>query len=389
MPTSSTTRTALLGLVGLALILAFVTVTVGAYRHLFSRAVMVTVDAPRAGLLLDPGADVRLRGVRVGEVRSVHVAGTGARITVALDRGERSLIPSDVSAQIVPSTAVGGKVVSLVAPAHASSTAIEAGQHVPTSAVAPEVDDLFAGTQKLLEAVPVDKLDVVLTTVARTLDGRGQQLGTFLTTLDTYLKGLNADSGSLEADLQTAPAVLKTYADVTPAVLDLLQHSTVTGTTVVSRADDIDKLLTDFTSVTEQGTQLATAVKTPLTHTLADFGPVTRLLAQYSPEFPCTLEGWSSMATNNHSLGVNYPGAQVVMTLLPGQSGYTEKDLPQYVDNRGPECYSLPDVTDPKPPRRNFDDGDHAYDNKTDTVTLGDPILQFFGSSATQSGSSK
>lgn len=381
-------RTHLLGIVGLALILAFVTVTVGTYRHWFSNAVMVTVDAPRAGLLLDPGADVRLRGVSVGEVRAVHASGTRAKITVALDPRRTALVPRAVTAQIVPASTFGGKMINLIAPARSATAdgtrvaaAIQAGQTVKTSAVTPEIDDLFSQTKELLDAVPVDKLDVVLTTLARTLDGRGQQLGTFLTTLDHYLTRLNASGGALSTDLQTAPAVMRTYANVTPALLSLLKHSTVTAKTVTARASDVQALLTSFSTVAARGTSLVNAAGPSLTHALADFAPITQLLAKYSPEYPCTLQAWSSMATNNESLGVKYPGAQVVMTLLPGQNGYTyPRDLPQYVNNRGPECYGLPNLTDKKPPRRNLNDGEHAYDNKTDTVTLGNPIVQFFAS---------
>lgn len=372
-------HTALLGLVGLAVILAFIGVTVGAYRHLFSRAVMVEVRAPRAGLLLTAGSDVRLRGVVVGEVRSVHRTSRGTVISVALDRGKVSLVPGGVTATVMPASALGGKYVGLTAPHRASKVPIKAGAVIEANAVTPEVNDLFSQTEKLLEAVPVDKLDVTLTTLARTLDGRGNQLGTFLTTLDHYVGRLNGDLGALRTDLRTAPAVLETYADVTPALLGLLQHSTVTGHTVIARADDVERLLTDFSEVADQGTSLIGSAGPPLKGTLHDLTPVTRLLAEYSPEFACTLEGWSSMATNNQSLGVKHPGAQVVMTLLPGQSGYTyERDLPRFVDNRGPECYSLPDVHG-KPPRRNLDDGEHAYDNKTDDLTLGNPILEFFG----------
>lgn len=389
MTTRRLDRTHLLGVAGLALILAFVSVTVGTYRHWFSNAALVTIDAPRAGLLLDPGADVRLHGVSVGEVRAIHAAGTRARITVALDPHRMTLIPHDVTAQIVPASTFGGKMVSLVAPAtEAAETkggapvaALRAGQTVKASAVTPEIDDLFAQTKALLDAVPVDKLDVVLTTLAHTLDGRGQQIGTFLTTLDHYLTQLNASGGALTDDLKVAPAVLRSYADVTPALLGLLQHSTVTAKTVTARASDVQTLLTSFSTLAARGTGLVNSAGPYLTHALADFTPLTQLLAKYSPEYPCTLEGWSSMATNNESLGVKYPGAQVVMTLLPGQDGYTyPRDLPQYVDNRGPECYGLPDLTDKKPPRRNLNDGEHAYDNQTDTVTLGNPIAQFFAS---------
>ncbi len=70
--------------------------------------------------------------------------------------------------------------------------------------------------------------------------------------------------------------------------------------------------------------------------------PVTALLAQYSPEFPCLTEGlvnWiprMSEAYRDHTLHIN-------LELLPNQpTGYTAADDPEYGASIGPACHDLP-----------------------------------------------
>ncbi|HSI26768.1 MAG TPA: hypothetical protein VK948_05100, partial [Aeromicrobium sp.] len=81
---------------------------------------------------------------------------------------------------------------------------------------------------------------------------------------------------------------------------------------------------------------------------------------------------------NNVSLGVKYAGAQSTMTLLPGQRGYRyPDDLPKFVDDRGPMCYSLPTPTlETGVPYRRYNDNSHANEDGTTRVPL-QPI-EFF-----------
>ena len=66
------------------------------------------------------------------------------------------------------------------------------------------------------------------------------------------------------------------------------------------------------------------------------------------------------------------------MTLLPGQRGYRyPDDLPKFVDDRGPTCYSLPTPTlETGVPYRRFNDNSHANEDGTTRIPL-QPI-QFF-----------
>ncbi len=61
-----------LGLLFMVVVTALVALTVGLYQKAFTPVTMIGLDADRAGNQLTPGADVKVRGLLVGEVRSIR-----------------------------------------------------------------------------------------------------------------------------------------------------------------------------------------------------------------------------------------------------------------------------------------------------------------------------
>jgi phospholipid/cholesterol/gamma-HCH transport system substrate-binding protein len=70
-------RTRALGIAFLVVLALLVGLSVAAYRKVFTPIVPVTLEADHVGNQLDPAADVKLRGIVVGEVRSVSSTGDG------------------------------------------------------------------------------------------------------------------------------------------------------------------------------------------------------------------------------------------------------------------------------------------------------------------------
>ena len=70
---------------------------------------------------------------------------------------------------------------------------------------------------------------MTLNALATALEGRGDQIGENLETVDSYLKRLNPQIPALVEDLRLTAEVSDTYADVLPQIGDIL-HNTVTTT---------------------------------------------------------------------------------------------------------------------------------------------------------------
>ena len=385
MRTHGVRRTQAFGILGLVAIVLFTAVSLGVYRHVFSSDVEITLSSDRAGLLLEPGSEVKVRGLQVGEVRSVRRDGDKVRIVVAIDHDRARYISRDTAAKIVASSVFGGKQIVLDASGAPAKNPVASGAVLRVTSVTPEINDLFQQLTSVLEAVPVDELASTLTTVSNALDGRGARLGEFLSALSTYVQALNGHSSQLAEDFELAAPVLNTYAQVAPQLTALLDHATVIGGTVHARNADLRALLERFDALGADGTELTNRISEPLVRSLQILRPVTEMVEDYSPQFDCLLTAFSGMATDNRVLGKKQPGTQVTMSFLPGQEIYQyPRDKPRFVSGAGPQCYSLPGVNIGGgvggAPRRPYADGSHVYDQNGNTQDygLGQPPVDLF-----------
>src|SRR5438874_13315438 len=122
----TTVKYQLYGLVLLVVIALFVTVTVAVYRKVFVPVSHVLLETDHTGNQLTAGADVKVRGVPVGEVRSIRSTGSGAVLDLALQPDQLNVIPANVTAQLLPKTLFGERYVALLIPSRPSVTRLAA-----------------------------------------------------------------------------------------------------------------------------------------------------------------------------------------------------------------------------------------------------------------------
>jgi phospholipid/cholesterol/gamma-HCH transport system substrate-binding protein len=98
----------LAGLATVVVIVAVVAVALTQFRGGFTETVPVTVLSDRAGLMMNPGAKVKLHGAPVGTVASVEDNANGqAAIHLAIDPSRMRLLPANILVDIVATTAFG------------------------------------------------------------------------------------------------------------------------------------------------------------------------------------------------------------------------------------------------------------------------------------------
>ena len=76
-PAQEKLRRRLIGVVFLLVFALLVWLSVALYNKQFTPAVTVTLYTGSVGNEMHPGADVKVRGVQVGQVRQISAAGTG------------------------------------------------------------------------------------------------------------------------------------------------------------------------------------------------------------------------------------------------------------------------------------------------------------------------
>ena len=321
--------------------------TVALYRGSFTPTVDVVVAADRAGLTMDQGAAVKLRGVEVGKVTGVRTVADGTELDVKLYRSHLDRIPAEVTAQIVPPTAFGNKYVQLTAGAGRSGDAIEAGALIRADYVNVEVNDAFANLTRVLDAARPSEVNNALTALSTAVDQRGERIGSLITQIDKYLTSLNRSLPALSTDLRRADDVLGIYDAAAPDLLETARNASVTSTTFVRRQRVLRSLSASLYAFSERAENVVSVNDESLVRLLDLLDPVTAILAKYSPELPCVIKG---VAHTNKlaeaAVGGTNPGVTTFTGIQPGDAPYqAPRNLPITGETRGPGCFGLPVVS--------------------------------------------
>ncbi|MFJ9504124.1 MCE family protein [Streptomyces anulatus] len=350
---TSSTRTVRRRLAGVTFLLVpavLVWVSVSVYEKDFTDDATVTVRTGAVGNEMHDNADVKLRGVVIGQVRSIATDGDGARLTLAIDRDKLEQVPADVTAQMLPTTLFGARFVALVPPRIPTGSTLRAGAVIPQdrSSNAIELEQVLDNVLPLLTAVKPEKLSATLNAVSQALEGRGERLGETLTTLDGHLKKFNPQLPTLNADIKELVKVSTLYADAAPDVLDALTDATVTSSTLADQEARLAGLYGTATAAAQDTTSFLRENKDNLIRLSAAGRPSLELLAEYAESFPCTLRtmaGFVPAMDKALGKGTDEPGLHVSIKSVPSKGKYVPgKDTPVYSASGGPACYSVPYV---------------------------------------------
>lgn len=338
------------GVVFLAVLALLLSLSVAVYRQAFTPVVRVRLEADSLGNQLDPRADVKLRGLLVGEVRAVHSDGTKATLDLALKPEYVAYIPADVHARLLPKTLFGEKFVDLVAPASSSVRPIRAGDVITQdrTRVGIELQQLMNDLLPLLRAVQPAKLNATLSAFATALEGRGDRIGDNLTRVEAYLRRLNPHLPALTADIARLAQVAGIYGDAAPDLMSILRNTVTTSRTIVEQKDRLASALKTTATAAGTGQDFLAANGDRLITLGRVSRPTLSLFARYAPEYPCLLAG---LVQEEKASEQAFRGGRMHITLeaVRQQGAYEPGEYPQYRERSGPNCRDLPRPPVPAP----------------------------------------
>ena len=364
----------LLGLLFLALVVAGIYGTYGVFSKKFVAYDAVKLRTSTIGLQLPQRADVKIRGVIVGEVIGMDTASDGAELTLGIYPSQIDTIPRDVTGSIVPKTLFGEKYVSLDIPQGATdSRHIEAGDTIRRTDVSIEVEKVLSDLYPLLRTVQPAEINQTLNAISTALEGRGEEIGRNLVTVDGYLKQLNPQIPGLVQDLRLSAQVSDTYSQVLPQVAAILRNTVKTTGTLEGRQAKLTALFDDVASFSDTTRGFLDDNGDNLIRLSQVSAQQLAVLAKYSPEFPCLTGGIVAAGKLQAEAFRNFT-LHIVLETLPNQPrGYTQRDVPRVADDRGPNCAGLPhpggSQAHPTQDVPNFNDGvDEPTGKGTDRV---------------------
>lgn len=369
-------RTRLLGVLFLVLVVLAGYLTYGQFTQQFTDYDEVTLETSSIGLQLPRRADVKIRGVIVGEVLDVSADADGAEVELGIFPDKRETIPDDVTGSIVPKTLFGEKYVSLVVPEGSDGGSIQAGARITKTQLPTEVEEVLSDLYPLLRTVQPADLNLTLTALATALEGRGDALGENLEVLDGYLRRLNPQIPDLVEDLRLTAQVADTYTEILPEIGEVLEDSIVTTGTLEEREEDLKALFSDVSRFSSTAQAFLADNEANLIRLGEVSEPQAALLAKYAGGFPCLLRGIVNAGELQAEAFRGYT-LHIVLETLPNQPrAYGPEDKPRFGEDRGYTCLNLPNPQSGQdnPLRRqpNLDDGvDESTGKGTSRVATG------------------
>jgi phospholipid/cholesterol/gamma-HCH transport system substrate-binding protein len=346
-------------LVLIAVVLAFLWLCSAMFAGKLTSYVSVTVTSDRAGLVMESGAKVKMRGVVVGRVADVEGGNEPVRLKLELFLDQVNHIPANAAAQIRATTMFGAKYVDLIDPDYPSPQHISAGAVLRSRNVTTEVNTVFENLVNVFHQIDPPKLNAALTAVAQAVRGRGQRIGEATTAATHVLGEINPRMATLQHDWRSMGDASDAYSGAAQDILATLNAFSTTSATITGHASELDALLLNVIGLSQAGIDLLAPNKDNLVTAVNTLAPTTDLLMKYEPEYTCLLQGAKSFLDNGGYEVAGGNGRSIILddAFLLGSDPYRYPDnLPIVAATGGPGgkpgCGSLPDVAANYPVRQ-------------------------------------
>jgi phospholipid/cholesterol/gamma-HCH transport system substrate-binding protein len=312
----------------------------------------LTLVSDRAGLVMENGAKVKLRGVQVGEVDSIGQGSNRASLRLKMYPGPFQYLPSDVQAEIKSSTAFGAKFVDLIVPSGGSAKPLVPGAVLHSRNVTVEVNTVFQNLQSVVQSIDPAKLNSVLSAVAEAVRGKGDVIGQAITDSNQVLLAVNPRMPTVKQDWQLFGQTAQAYSNAAQDIVSILDSFSTTSTTIANQSAALNDVLLSSVGFAKSGVTVLGGNQPDLVKAMNLVAPTTELLNKYSPTYTCLFQGaqWFLEHGGRDALGGN--GRSVIMdaALLAGDDPYRFPDNLPVVNAKGgpggrPSCGSLPDVS--------------------------------------------
>ncbi|MGY4711498.1 MCE family protein [Mycolicibacterium sp. CBM1] len=347
-------------LILILVVAALIGLSLAIFNRSFTRYVPVTLSSERAGLVMETGGKVKLRGVEVGRVAAVRSRPQSVELALDLFPDQIRYIPANVQAEIKASTAFGAKYVDLIEPKDPVAKRISAGSIIRSRNTTTEVNTLFESLVSVVHQIDPAKLNATLSAFAEGLRGQGERMGRAITAANEVLLAINPRSDAMQQGWQSLARFGDTYSAAAPDIIATLRSGTTSSDTVVARRTDLDTLLLSTIGFADAGTNLLTTIRGDWNRAINILAPTTDLLYKYSPSFTCMLVGaeWFLNAGGGYAgAGGNGRTTTLDAALLFAKDPYRYPDNLPVVAAKGgpggkPSCGSLPIVDNNWPLRQ-------------------------------------
>ncbi|GAB2797631.1 MCE family protein [Amycolatopsis magusensis] len=234
---------------------------------------------------LNAGDDIRISGVRVGQVEELKVVDQHiAQVKFSVDRGRR--LPSDLRATIKYRNMVGQRYIALERGKLPGAEPMVPGDEIPLERTTPALDltDLFNGFKPLFQALSPTDVNQLSGEIVQVLQGEGSTVESLLMhtgALTTTLASRDQVIGQVITNLNSVLKTINSKGDRLSSVVSTLQQL------VSGLAEDrtaIGEAVQGVADLSDATAGLFEVARPPLKETIAELGAVSGNLAAQEDE---------------------------------------------------------------------------------------------------------
>jgi phospholipid/cholesterol/gamma-HCH transport system substrate-binding protein len=223
-----------------------------------------------------PGAEVALRGVQVGRVRSVQVHSDGVTVTVAIEHGRR--IRANSVAHIYDLSAVGEQYVDFE-PGPDTGDYLHAGSVIPKAQTTTplSVPTVLYDLEQFVGSLDPKDISTLTTELAKAFHDTGPQLRSILVNGAQLVDQLSATQQQQLDILTNAHTLLTSAAAHTGDLTTFSTSLRALADTLRTRTPDLDALLAQSASTTQLVDDIVTANASGASILLASLATVSTI----------------------------------------------------------------------------------------------------------------
>ncbi|HET6710400.1 MCE family protein [Amycolatopsis sp.] len=235
--------------------------------------------------LLLPNDDVRIAGVRVGQVKDVKIVDKRqAEVEFEVDAGRT--LPAGVTAQIKFRNLVGQRYVSLGEGDDSSGKTLPPGGTIPLDRTTPALDltELFNGFKPLFTALNPEDVNKLSYEVIQVLQGEGGTVESLLSHTASLATTIADKDQVIGEVIDNLNSVLDTVNAHTPQLNDLIVKLQQLVSGLAADRKPIGDAIESLGTLAQTTSGLLGEVREPLKNDISALGNLTEKLNQNEPE---------------------------------------------------------------------------------------------------------
>ncbi len=250
---------------------------------------VITAQLPDVGYI-EPNSRVRVGDANVGTVTKIEREGWHALVTMRLN-GDVDL-PDNATAKVGQTSLLGSLHVELSAPTDSPPQGkLHEGSLIPlaNAGTYPNTDQTLAAVSLLLNGGGIGQIQDITAELSAAFGGHEQDLRNLIERSDTFVKGLNDQTGDIIAATDSFNKLVGQFADQKP-VLDKAIHAIPDALQVLAAdRDNLTQAFDSFGKFSALATDSVNQTKENLVKELNDVGPVFESLANAGPDLTRSL----------------------------------------------------------------------------------------------------